>query len=88
MSCSLISWKTFAIEYKNNINPLIKCNLCKNNIIKCCIDCEKINSRYINCPIVKGDCNNFFHKDCIDNWNKINKFCPQCEKIHSWSKVV
>lgn len=53
MSCSLISWKTFAIEIPHNINPNIKCNLCKNNLIQKCIDCNTIKK----CSNSK--CNNY-----------------------------
>ena len=75
MSCSLISWKTFAIETPNNINSSLKCKLCKNNLIKKCIDCENIK----DCKVSKGMCDCLYHNHCIQKWITINKHCPNCE---------
>lgn len=43
---------------------------------ECCICTEPINKRYVP----KYVCNHFFHKECIDEWLKINNHCPICRR--------
>ena len=48
--------------------------LCKNE--ECCICTETIVNQYVP----KYVCNHFFHKECIDEWLKINEHCPICRR--------
>jgi hypothetical protein len=84
MSCTLISLKSFAIEIPNNIDPQLKCSLCKNNLIRNCVDCDNIK----NCKIIKGMCECLYHNHCIQKWININNNCPNCENLWKLKEII
>lgn len=45
---------------------------------KKCIICHE---KYENRDIVRYlECKHFYHKDCCDDWLKVNKSCPTCRQ--------
>ena len=50
-----------------------------NNKGTCCIcqDDYKVEEPVVQCP----ECENFYHRHCIDRWLLENETCPQCRKL-------
>lgn len=53
----------------------------EENIIKCTICLSKIEIPF------KTKCNHFFHKECLNDWLKIKKNCPNCRKSIQYLKI-
>jgi hypothetical protein len=65
-----------------NLKSNTICIICKHNLNE--------NSIYdqdkgIESKIVQGGCNHEFHSECISRWININKHCPMCYSVWSYS---
>ena len=49
----------------------------ENDICSICL--EKYFDEENLKKVVSLNCDHLFHKECIDNWIKINKNCPMCK---------
>lgn len=73
------------------------CPICKQKLSEKCLECltlgkcfltpEKGNSiAYVQCPIVRGECNHIYHNHCINSWRKKKDVCPLDN--HKWNVVI
>ena len=53
------------------------CGICKNELTCACATCL-LNSKNIDCKVIKGKCEHVFHKHCIDQWRIKSSICPIC----------
>ncbi|XP_037948886.1 RING-box protein 1-like [Teleopsis dalmanni] len=54
------------------------CAICRNNIMKHCIECQASQRQEPNgeCSSALGVCNHVFHFHCISRWLKTRNVCP------------
>ena len=71
-------------SYAYNLPTNNDCTICRCNL--------NIPSLYnqekgIESTIVIGKCQHSFHSECILPWIKINKHCPICSKVFSYTTI-
>jgi RING-box protein 1 len=55
------------------------CSICKEDNDSYCVNC--IASNNTNCSTVIGDCGHAYHEHCINEWLKLKRVCPLCNKV-------
>ena len=58
------------LDETDEFDPAVECSVCL-------ISLEK--------PVIKLQCNHFFHKGCIKRWFQEKNTCPYCRFIQNWT---